>query len=139
MKEHTHMPVRSGALTLLITVVAICLAVLAVLAFSTARADRALARRALDRFALDAACENQAQEWLARVDEALAAGDPLPGGLAPDEAGLVETVIEGDEGRRLTVALRLTGQASPRWRIEAWQLSQLWQPDDSLELWDGGF
>lgn len=133
------MPVRSGALTLLITVVAICLAVLGVLAFSTARADWALARRALDRFELDAACENQAQEWLARVDEALAAGDPLPDGAQPDETGRLETVIEGAEGRRLTVALQLTGQASPRWRIEAWQLSQAWQPDESLDLWDGGF
>lgn len=136
-REHTHMPVRSGALTLLITVVAVCLAVLAVLAFSTARADRALAARAMERFALDAECENEAWRWLAGVDEALAAGEGLPGGAVPDENGVLTTVIEGEEGRRLTVRLALTQGGG--WRIEAWQLSQAWQADESLELWDGSF
>lgn len=136
-KEHAHLPVRSGALTLLITVVAVCLAALAVLAFSTARADRALAARAMERFALDAECENDAWRWLAQMDEALAAGEALPGGLAADEQGILETVIEGGEGRRLTVRLVFTEDGD--WRIDAWQLSQEWQADESLDLWDGGF
>ena len=129
-REHTHMPVRSGALTLLITVVAVCLAVLAVLAFSTARADRALAQRALDRFALDAACENE------EADEALATDTELPGQVDMSTPGFVQTVIEGEEGRRLTVRLALTGDG---WRIDTWKLSQSWQADESLDLWDGSF
>ena len=107
-KEHAHMPVRSGALTLLIAVVAVCLAVLAVLAFSTARADLALAE-----------------------------GASLPGGLAADEQGVLETVIEGEEGRRLTVRLVLAEDGG--WHIDSWQLSQEWQADESLDLWDGSF
>lgn len=136
-KEHDHLPVRSGALTLLIAVVAVCLSTLAVLAFSTARADRALAIRAMERFALDAECENSAWRWLAQVDEALASGTGLPGGLVPDDQGVLETVIEGEEGRRLTVRLVLAEDGS--WRIDTWQLSQEWQPDESLDLWDGSF
>ena len=31
------------------------------------------------------------------------------------------------------------GEDDPRWRIETWRLSQAWQADDSLDLWDGGF
>jgi len=133
-KEHAHMPVRSGALTLLIAVVAVCLAVLAVLAFSTARADLALAERAME---LDAECENEAWRWLAQVDTALAEGASLPGGLAADEQGVLETVIEGEEGRRLTVRLVLAEDGG--WRIDSWQLSQEWQADESLDLWDGSF
>mgnify|MGYP001776531668 FL=1 len=135
-REHTHMPVRSGALTLLITVVAVCLAVLAVLAFSTARADRALAQRALDRFALDAACENEAWRWLAEADEALATDTELPGQVDMSTPGFVQTVIEGEESRRLTVRLALTDDG---WRIDTWKLSQSWQADESLDLWDGSF
>ena len=136
-KEHTHLPVRSGALTLLIPVVAVCLAVLAVLAFTTARADRALARRAMDRFAQDAACESEGWRWLAGVDAALAAGQSLPGDVSPDENGILETVIEGGEGRRLTVRLALAPDGS--WRIDTWRLSQSWQADEGLDLWDGSF
>ena len=95
-KEHAHMPVRSGALTLLIAVAAVCLAVLAVLAFSTARADLALAQRAMERFELDAECENEAWRWLAQVDGALAEGTSLPGGIAADGQGVLEAVIEGE-------------------------------------------
>ena len=131
-KEHAHLPVRSGALTLLIAVVAVCLAVLAVLAFSTARADRALAARAMERFALDAACENEAWRWLAQTDADLAAGKELP-----VQQGVLETVIEGEEGRRLTVRLAIGEDGS--WRIDAWRLSQDWQADESLDLWDGSF
>lgn len=130
---------RTGALTLLITVVLVCMAVLAVLAFSTARADLALADKAMARFQLDAACENEAQQWLAQVDEALAAGRPLPGGLQPDEDGVVEAVIPGGEGRRVSVRLQLTPDGPGRWRVQRWQLGQDWQADDSLELWDGTF
>ena len=136
-KEHAHLPVRSGALTLLIALVAVCLAVLAVLAFSTARADRALAERSMERFALDAACENEGWRWLAQVDAALAEGAGLPGGLAPDGDGVLETVIQGEEGRRLTVRLVIAEDGG--WRIDFWRLSQQWQADESLELWDGSF
>ena len=136
-KEHAHMPVRSGALTLLIAVVAVCLAVLAVLAFSTARADLALAERAMERLELDVECENEGWRWLAQVDAALAEGASLPGGLAADEQGVLETVIEGEEGRRLTVRLVLAEDGG--WRIDSWQLSQEWEADESLDLWDGSF
>ena len=68
--ETSHRPVRSGALTLLFTVVLLCLAVLAVLSLATARADEALAKKSLDRLAQEAAAEQAGQEWLAALDAA---------------------------------------------------------------------
>ena len=91
----------------------------------------------MERFELDAECENEGWRWLAQVDAALAEGASLPGGLAADEQGVLETVIEGEEGRRLTVRLVLAEDGG--WCIDSWQLSQEWQADESLDLWDGSF
>ena len=105
--ETSHRPVRSGALTLLFTVVLLCLAVLAVLSLATARADEALAKKSLDRLAQEAAAEQAGQEWL---ELTLESGDTLR--LAAEPAG---------EG----------------WRITRWQLTAPWEPDTSLDVWTG--
>ena len=55
MERHNIPPIRTGALTLLLALAAICLAVLAVLSLTTAQADLSLAEKALDRFSQDTA------------------------------------------------------------------------------------
>lgn len=50
MQPKTHPLIRAGALTLLLTLVAICLSVLSVLSFSTALADLRLAEKSMSRF-----------------------------------------------------------------------------------------
>ena len=72
MAEQNHAPVRTGALTLLIVVVVIGLSLLAVLTFSTARADAAMANRYGQQVAFQTNMENEGETWLSEVDEAIA-------------------------------------------------------------------
>ncbi len=71
-------PVRSGALTIVITCVLILLAVLSLLSLVSAQADRALADRQLVFAQQNAMSERAGQEWLASMDEYLRGGGYLP-------------------------------------------------------------
>ena len=117
-------PVRLGWLSLLLTVIILCLATLSVLSFSTARAD--LARQAQSVYALECA----GQQWLAELDAALAqAGDTaeldalLPHGTAREGPG-VSAVLEGADGRSLSVFAELTADGG--YRVIQWQQSAEW-------------
>ena len=128
--ERQHRPVRSGALTLLFTTVLLCLAVLGVLSLATARADLARARRSLEHLATEAAAE---QAWLAAVDAAGRAGAPLPEATTRTADGAAaELPLENGATLRLAAA---PGEGG--WRFTRWQLDAPWQPDTSLDVWDG--
>lgn len=58
-------PVRLGWLSLLLTVIILCLATLSVLSFSTARADLALAQKQARQAQSVYALECAGQQWLA--------------------------------------------------------------------------
>ena len=130
--EYRHRPVRSGALTLLFTVVLLCLAVLAVLSLATARADGALARKSLDRLTQEAAAEHAGQEWLAALDAA--APGVLPEHTTATGAGGIQAGLPLENGDTLTITAAPDGAG---WRITSWQLSSPWEPDTSLDVWDG--
>lgn len=139
MQPKTHPPIRTGALTLLLTLVAICLSVLSVLSFSTALADLRLAEKSMSRFQQDAALENEGQRWLAALDGQLTAGSDgsAVGELLPD--GTVQTILKTSDGRSLTIAVRPTPDADPRYTVVRWQFGQDWTPETDLNLWDGSF
>ena len=61
-------PVRLGWLSLLLTVIILCLATLSVLSFSTARADLALAQKQARQAQSVYALECAGQQWLAELD-----------------------------------------------------------------------
>ena len=108
-----HVPVRLGPLALLLTVITICLAILAILTFTTARADLALAEKYADTVATRYALESEGQKFLATAE--------------PN----AEQVFELD-GMRLTVAL--DGNRD----VVRWTLEKEWIPDNSIgNLWDG--
>ncbi len=131
--ERQHRPVRSGALTLLFTTVLLCLAVLGVLSLATARADLARARRSLEHLATEAAAEQAGQAWLAAVDAAGRAGAPLPEATTRTADGAAaELPLENGATLRLAAA---PGEGG--WRFTRWQLDAPWQPDTSLDIWDG--
>ena len=74
-------PVKTGALTILLVVMSICLAALAVLSLTTAAADRKLAERSGETTRTTYALELAGQQWLAQLDALLLeAGDHPPGG-----------------------------------------------------------
>ena len=79
-------PVRSGALTIVITCVMILLAVLALLSLVGAQTDKALADRQMVFAQQNAMSERAGQEWLAMMDDYLRQGGYLPS----------DTVQEGD-------------------------------------------
>lgn len=137
--QFTHRPVRTGAMTLLITAVLICLAVLAVLALSTARADLAMADKALTGLQSQAQTETLGQEYLARLDAALKAGTDLPKEAATHADGTILANLSANDGT-LEIVVRprqATSDDPAAYEILTWRLSTSWEPDQSLDLWNG--
>lgn len=139
MERHTVPPIRTGALTLLIALTAVCLAVLAVLSFTTAQADLSLAEKSLERFSQDAALENEGQQWLARLDATLAAGQDAAALGQTGEDGTITVTLTGEEGRTLTIAALPTPQGPGRYTLTRWQYGQQRDFDTGPQLWDGSF
>lgn len=143
--------VRMGPISLIALVVALCLAVMSVLAVTTARANRALAERQAAFTADDYANEAVAQEFLARVRAAAADGaDPAAqaaelaaacaGGdgatvTAAGENGRVELHVEAQSGRCLDVLLSVGEDGEVG--VEAWRATTLWDEDTGDVLWTG--
>lgn len=139
MQLKTHPPIRAGALTVLLTIVAICLAVLSALSFSTALADCRIAKKSLSHFQQDIALENEGQLWLSKLDSELAAGadGSAVGECMPN--GTVQTVLKRTDGRSLTIAVRPTPNAAMRYTIVCWQFGRDWSAQTDLHLWNGRF
>ncbi|MCL2826029.1 MAG: S4A5 electrogenic sodium bicarbonate cotransporter 4 [Eggerthellaceae bacterium] len=143
--------VRIGPISLFSLIILLSLAVLSVLAFTTAQATFASAEKHA-RFTTDTyANETQAQELVSQVDTVLA-GVRAVGGTKDDAlaalAGALPTgaTLDGDtvtaqfsqdSGRMLSIALQITDDAG--YRITQWQATTRWdvtkQPD---VLWSGG-
>ena len=122
MKPHT---VKLGPLALLLTIISICLTVLSVLSYTTARADLALAERYANTVTLRYELEAEGQNYLRYVNSKYNA----PGGSNSRE-------FEKD-GSRLIVELSDEdgdGIYSP----SKWIHEREWEENDDIgELWNG--
>ncbi len=108
-----HVPIRLGPLALLMTVIAICLAVLGILTFSTARADLSLAERYAETVQTRYALEVEGQTFLCSA---------APG----------ETAVFEQDGMKLSVALDGNGD------VAEWVFSREWVENDTVgTLWPG--
>ena len=108
-----HVPIKLGPLALLLTVICLCLSVLAVLTFTTARADMALAERYAQTVHTRYELEAKAQAFLA---------------TAP--AGSVHNFKQ--DGMRLLVELGDDGE------IIRWSMEKEWTQADTIGgLWNG--
>ena len=145
--------VRMGPVSLFALVVALCLAVMAVLAVTTARASMALAERQAAFTADDYANETVGQELLAcvravaeeggagavgaRLDDLLAAcsGEDGPTVTATINEGQLSAHIESASGRCLDVVLAIgeNGEVS----VGSWRATTLWDEDTGDVLWTG--
>lgn len=132
-----HIPIRLGPLALLLTVISICMTVLGILSFTTARADYSLAEKyaatVRDRYRL----EKEGQNFLREAGEALQAGKSLDtiAGVSKDEEGILHKTFEYDEFR-LQVGLIPEGDSS--FRVVEWWIEKDWEPDSDISnLWDG--
>lgn len=141
-------PVKLGSLTLLLTVVLICLATLSVLALSTARADYALANKHAEMIQRVYAADGLAQKFLADMDDALrqaamekgdayytALGKLLPEGAELD-GDVINALIKDGEGRQVTIALDISEKDS--YRVIRFTPSVEWELESTMEgLWNG--
>lgn len=83
-RDRQRQPVRSGALTIVITLVMLLLAVLALLALVTAHADSILADRQAGYAQENAMAEEAGQEWFAEMDDFIRGDGGLPDGTRQD-------------------------------------------------------
>lgn len=137
-EQFTHRPVRTGAMTLLITAVLICLAVLAVLSLATARADLAMAERSLSGLQSRGTAEQQGQEYLAQLDAALKQGSALPEAAVQEDGSIRAELTLEDGTLRIVVQPKEPDQEdSAAYRILSWEFDSSWEPDQTLDLWNG--
>lgn len=124
-------PVRLGPLALLLTVISICLAILAILTFTTARADLRLAEKYAETVQARYALEQDGQEYLCRLSAGTEAA-PEPG-----EDGMRRVELERD-GFLLRIALLDDGQGG--WTVLSWSQEKLWKQKETIDnLWSGSF
>ena len=126
-----QVPIRLGPLAILLTVISICLTILAILTFTTARADLRLAEKYAETVQTRYALERDGQRYLSRLN----AGAETP--PAPDEDGVLRTELERD-GSLLHIGLVPDGAGG--YETVAWQQEKIWEQDDTIEnLWSGSF
>ena len=123
--------VRLGPLALLLTVVAMVVTVLSLLALSTARGDLSTAQRYADSVKLRYSLEIQGQEFLQQAVE-----EPsVLSGLDRDDEGVIWKTFAQD-GLSLNIGLQEENNGC---RVTAWVFARDdWQPEEELGgLWTG--
>lgn len=131
-----QVPIKLGPVALLLTVISICLTVMAILTFSTAGADKAMANMFANSTQIRYGLEQSGQEFLQQTDEVLAAGGQLtdvPDTEAAD--GGIEKVLE-EGGYQLTIRLQPAGEGD--YTIGQWTLEKKWEEKETIDgLWQG--
>lgn len=131
--------VRFGTISVLFTVVVLCISVLAVLSVATVRADKAMAERYAQQVSERAKLENEGQRWLEKIDRAvqtkgtaLTQGD-LPSGTSMD--GTKITTVCTTDSRTLTIELELDfAESIPSYTIVTWINVAQWEENTQLEV-----
>ena len=125
-----QVPIKLGPLALLLTVISICLTVLSILNFTTARADLRLAEKYAETVSTRYALEVEGQELLRELQDS----DPALLDMTRDAAGRWHADLERD-GAHLRIAVKKAGDG---WQVVEWRQEKEWQEDTSLNVW-GGF
>ena len=149
-EAHREGAVRIGPVSVITLLVVVCLAVLAVLSFSTARANSAEAARQADNVTSTYSNEFAAWEFVQTVDEQLyktaKAGGGLSDAMEAIRAVVPESAVVGDASvkvafttdneRLLNVELAIEDDLT--YRIVKWKTSANWTADeDGYSLWTG--
>lgn len=132
-------PIKLGSMTLLLTIVLLCMAILSVLTLSTARADLSLAEKYADRLQQVYALDSVGQRLLAELDTALQKGATPQELLAllPQDAVLEQDTVTlqlaDGAGQTLMVTLELKAKGAV---VLQWKPSVEWSPEERLTgLW----
>ena len=126
-----QVPVRLGPLALLLTMISICLTILAILTFTTARADLRLAEKYAATVQARYALEVQGQEYLNRLTSGLETAPEA------DADGVCRVTLERD-GTMLHIGLVPDGAGG--YETVLWRHEKEWAQDEILDnLWGGSF
>ena len=123
---------RTGSILVLFTVTILCVAIFAALTVSAAQTRKQTARRFADHIALETACENQGQCWLAQAEAYRRGAGSLPENTT-QTGSILETTISLD-GVELTIQVYLGEEAC---EIRQWSCITTWQSGQSWNLWEG--
>ena len=123
--------VRLGPLALLLTVISICLTILAILTFTTARADLRLAEKYAETVQIRYVLEEKGQAYLSDLD---AGRVPAP---EADEDGIAHKDVE-HAGYLLHIGLVPDGQGG--FEVVSWRQEKTWEQNETIDnLWSGSF
>ncbi|MBR1455745.1 MAG: hypothetical protein IJ594_01125 [Oscillospiraceae bacterium] len=128
-----QIPIKLGPLTLLLTVISICLTTLAILTFTTARADMRLAEKFADTVQTRYALEAQGQDFLREIRD-LDPADLSLMDLERDASGVYWKTLEQD-GSKLRIGFTFDRNGS---RVTAWRQEKEWEQETGIpNLWNG--
>ena len=126
MKE---LPIRLTPLALILTVISICMTVLAILTCATARADIHLAETYAETVRARYALEVRGQNW---INDMLTSSEG-----SPDQDGVIREEFRSGNGFVLHAGAVIEDGGL---RIVEWRFDHEWEEDTSIgKLWDGKF
>ena len=129
-----QVPIKLGPLTLLLTVISICLTTLAILNFTTARADLRLAERFADTVQARYALEAEGQEYLREMDQLSPQAAEAMQRREADEDGVIWHVLEQGDAH-LRIGLRWDNGVM---QVVSWRQEKDWAQDELIDnLWSG--
>lgn len=128
-----QVPIKLGPLTLLLTVISICLTTLAILNFTTARADMRLAEKFAETVQTRYALEAEGQAYLRELDT-LSAAERAALEREADGDGVLWRLFERDSAR-LHIGVR---SAEDGFQVVSWRQDKEWNREETLgNLWPG--
>ncbi len=132
MKE---LPIKLGPLSLLLTVIVLCMTTLSILTFTTARADMRLAEIYADTVRTRYELETRGQDFLAAAERGgLAEAAPLADAVERDGA-LCRASFADADGFRLEIVLE---QKTGGWTVREWTHTRAWEENTEIgNLWQG--
>lgn len=131
-----QVPIKLGPLALLLAVISICLTTLAILTFTTARADLRLAQKYAETVRTRYELEREGQEFLRELSETDSADYSLMD-WERDASGVYweEFSIDG-----ATLRIGIKPNRDTGYQVVSWRHEKGWMEDESIgTLWDGGF
>lgn len=136
--------VRIGPVSILVLTIMLCLAVMAVLAFTTSEAEESITTRQEESTIEMYANELEGQTFLARLDAALASSPNVNAALAkldlPEgstfEDGVLKVGFQQPGGRQLDIEVSIPNTQT--YMVVAWRASTEWNEDDpDVVFWSG--
>lgn len=139
MRQKGSFRISTGASSIVMIFVVLCLTVFAVLSFVSADADYRLSERAADSTEYYYKADTEMQAAIAAVDALLKEGSPdsaftssaIGAQLSRPSVDTLQLTVAVDQNRQLEVTLNIPGEGGARYRVTRYQVvvTRLWEED----------